>query len=169
MRRRIFLGLFAAFPGRSKDLELVPPISGLALRDLRDTFEEARGDKKHEAIDILAPRGTPVRAVVHGSIRKLFQSKPGGITIYLFDERAEYCYYYGHLDGYSEGLAEGMTVVPGQVIGYVGSTGNANPRTPHLHFAMIELGPRKQWWGGTYLNPYEALVQAVQRERTQER
>ncbi len=160
----LFLAVLAA-GGSSSILEMTPPISGLALADLRDTFEEIHNGHRHEAIDILEPRGTPVRAVVPGTIRKLFLSKPGGITIYQFDGVGEYCYYYAHLDRYAEGLHEGMSVQPGDVIGFVGSTGNADERTPHLHFMIFELGPEKQWWKGTAINPYPGLVDAVKRSK----
>jgi murein DD-endopeptidase MepM/ murein hydrolase activator NlpD len=106
-----------------------------------------------------------VRAVVSGTIRKLFLSKPGGNTIYLFDEMEMYCYYYAHLDGYAGGLREGMRVERGEVIGFVGSTGNADARSPHLHFAITELWPEKQWWKGKAVDPYPFLVDAVKRER----
>jgi murein DD-endopeptidase MepM/ murein hydrolase activator NlpD len=144
-------------------LEMTPPIAGLALADLRDMFAEIHSGHPHEAIDIQEPRGTPVRAVVSGTVRKLFLSKPGGNTIYEFDEIEEYCYYYAHLDGYAEGLREGMRVERGEVIGFVGSTGNADARTPHLHFAIFELGPEKQWWKGKAIDPYPGLVAAVKR------
>src|SRR5262245_27453896 len=117
------------------------PIEGLKFADLRDTFVEIHNGHAHEAIDIMAARGTPVHAVVSGTIRKLFVSKPGGNTIYQFDEAGKYCYYYAHLDRYAERLSEGMLVRRGEIIGYVGSTGNADVRSPHLHFAVFELGP----------------------------
>src|SRR5215469_3627598 len=116
--------------------KLTPPIHGLQLKDLRDTFSEVRGVHSHEAIDILEPRGTPVYAVVPGTIRKLFLSKPGGNTIYLFDDASVYSYYYAHLDRYADNLREGMHVARGDLIGYVGSTGDASPIAPHLHFAI---------------------------------
>jgi len=146
-------------------LEMTPPIRGLAVADLQDTFDEVHNGHRHEAIDILEPRGTPVYAVVSGTIRKLFLSKPGGNTIYEFDEMGVYCYYYAHLDRYAEGLHEGMRVERGDAIGFVGSTGNADPRTPHLHFAIFELGPEKQWWSGKAVNPYPGLVAAVKRAK----
>jgi murein DD-endopeptidase MepM/ murein hydrolase activator NlpD len=147
----------------SSILEMIPPIRGLALADLRDMFQEVHNGHPHEAIDILEPRGTPVRAVVPGTVRKLFLSKPGGNTIYEYDEMEVYCYYYAHLDGYAKGLREGMRVERGDIIGFVGSTGNADARTPHLHFAIFELGPEKQWWKGTAIDPYPGLVAAVKR------
>ena len=157
------LPVLLALGATSSILEMTPPIRGLALANLRDTFEEVHDGHKHEAIDIVEPKGTPVRAVVRGSIRKLFLSKPGGNTIYQFDETGVYCYYYAHLDGYAEGLHEGMTVKSGEVIGFVGSTGNADSRTPHLHFAIFELGPEKLWWQGAAVDPYPGLVAAVKR------
>src|ERR1700684_506748 len=138
-------------------------IRGLALADLRDMFQEVHNGHPHEAIDILEPRGTPVKAGVSGTVRKLFLSKPGGNTIYQFDEMGVYCYYYAHLNGYAEGLREGMRVESGDVIGCVGSTGNADPGAPHLHFAIFELGAEKQWWKGKAVDPYPGLVDAVKR------
>ena len=161
-------GLFSVFlavGATSSILEMTPPIRGLALTNLRDMFEEVHNGHPHEAIDILEPRGTPVRAVVSGSIRKLFISKPGGNTIYQFDEVGVYCYYYAHLDGYAEGLHEGMPVKSGEVIGFVGSTGNADAHAPHLHFAIFELGPERLWWQGKAVDPYPGLVAAVKRAK----
>jgi len=143
--------------------QMAPPVRGLTLAELRDTFNEIHNGRPHEAIDIPEPRNTPVLAVVPGTIRKLFRSKPGGNTIYEFDDQEIYCYYYAHLDHYAEGLREGMRVTRGEVIGYAGSTGNADPRAPHLHFAVFELGPEKQWWKGKAVNPYPQLVAAVKR------
>jgi murein DD-endopeptidase MepM/ murein hydrolase activator NlpD len=138
---------------------LTMPVLGAKPADLLDTFEEKRGEaRKHEAVDIIAPRGTPVVAVEDGVIRKLFNSKPGGLTIYHFDEQETYCYYYAHLDRYADGLVEGQRVHRGEVIGYVGTTGNAPPGTPHLHFAIFRLGPEKRWWEGTPVNPYPVLA-----------
>jgi peptidoglycan LD-endopeptidase LytH len=159
------LPVFLAAGAASSIVEITPPIRGLVLANLRDMFAEVHNGHPHEAIDILEPRGTPVRAVVSGTIRKLFLSKPGGNTIYLFDEMGVYCYYYAHLDGYAEGLHEGMRVEPGDVIGFVGSTGNADPRTPHLHFAITELGPERLWWKGKAVDPYPFLVAAVKRAK----
>src|ERR1035438_4477059 len=149
----------------SSILEMIPPIRGLALANLRDSFEEVHSGVPHEAIDILEPRGTPVLAVVSGSISKLFLSKPGGNTIYQFDEMGVYCYYYAHLDRYAEGLREGMQVKSGDVIGFVGSTGNADSRAPHLHFAIFELGPERLWWQGKAVDPYPGLAAAVKRAK----
>ena len=141
------------------------PIEGLSAANVRDTFNEIHSGHPHEAIDLPAPGGTPVHAVVDGTIRKLFLSKPGGNTIYEFDDRGEYCYYYAHLNRYADGLREGMRVGRGDVIGFVGATGNADPRSPHLHFTIFELGPEKQWWKGKAINPYPALQAAMNRTK----
>ena len=159
------LPVLLAVGATSSILEMTPPIRGLALANLWDTFEEVHDGHKHEAIDIVEPKGTPVCAVVSGTIRKLFLSKPGGNTIYEFDEMEVYCYYYAHLDGYVKGLREGMRVARGDVIGFVGSTGNADARTPHLHFAIFELGPERLWWKGKAVDPYPGLVAAVKRAK----
>ena len=156
---------FVATCNTSSLEELSVPIRGITLADLRDMYKEEHNGHTHEAIDIMEPRGTAVRAVVRGTIQKLFLSKPGGITIYLFDNREEYCYYYAHLDRYADGLREGMRVEPGDIIGYVGSTGNAHASAPHLHFAITELGREKRWWKGKSLDPYPWLVAAVKRNQ----
>jgi murein DD-endopeptidase MepM/ murein hydrolase activator NlpD len=169
LRRRVCIaGLFPlllAAGASSSILDMTPPIRGLSLANLRNMFEEVHNGHPHEAIDIIEPRGTPVLAVVSGTVRKLFLSKPGGNTIYQFDEKGVYCYYYAHLSGYANGLVEGTWVKHGDVIGFVGSTGNADPRTPHLHFAIFELGPEKLWWKGKAINPYPGLAAAVERAR----
>lgn len=141
---------------RKRHLEL--PVEGLKAHDLRDTFSEMRGGtRRHEALDILAPRNTPVRAVDDGRIAKLFLSKPGGLTIYQFDPTSTYAYYYAHLERYADGLKDGERVKRGQVIGYVGTSGNAPPDTPHLHFAIFKLTDAKRWWNGVAIDPYPVL------------
>jgi murein DD-endopeptidase MepM/ murein hydrolase activator NlpD len=135
------------------------PVAGIKPAQLTDTFTQARGTGRlHDAIDIMAARGTPVLAAVDGKVEKLFTSKQGGLTIYEFDPAATHAYYYAHLDRYAAGVVEGMPLKRGDVIGYVGSTGNANPEAPHLHFAIFELGPEKHWWQGTAINPYPLLT-----------
>jgi murein DD-endopeptidase MepM/ murein hydrolase activator NlpD len=137
---------------------LAVPVDGVKRSDLQDTFADARaGTRAHEALDIMAPRRTPVRAVEDGTIEKLFTSKPGGLTIYQFEPSGTFCYYYAHLDAYADGLHEGQTVRRGDLIGYVGSTGNASPDAPHLHFSIFRLTPERQWWKGEPIDPYPAL------------
>jgi len=139
--------------------ELIIPVIGIQRASLKNTFDEARGmGRSHRAIDILAPYGTPVVAAVDGTIRKLFNSGAGGITIYEFDRAEQTVYYYAHLDRYADGLAEGNVVKQGDVIGYVGTSGNAPKGTPHLHFAIEILPPTKEWWKGEPVNPYPLLM-----------
>ena len=135
------------------------PVQGVAASALRDTFGEGRDANRrgHEAIDIPAPRGTPVLAADDGRIAKLFLSQSGGITIYQFDATGQFAYYYAHLERYAEGQAEGQAVRRGSVIGYVGASGNASAEAPHLHFAVFRLGPQKQWWKGEPINPFGYL------------
>lgn len=137
---------------------LLVPVEGFDAHRLVDNYSQARGTHPHEALDIVAPRGTPVIAVDDGRVAKLFRSKPGGITLYQFDPGERYAYYYAHLDGYAPGITEGMPLKRGEVIGYVGSTGNASPNAPHLHFAIFRLGPERQWWKGEPVNPYPYLA-----------
>jgi peptidoglycan LD-endopeptidase LytH len=133
------------------------PIDGMNLELTKGGFYEARGGHRHEAIDILAPRETPVRAVQDGKVAKLFFSRQGGITLYQFDPTGRLCYYYAHLQRYADNLHEGDAVTQGQIVGYVGTTGNAPPNTPHLHFAIFEVGADRQWWKGTAIDPYPFL------------
>jgi murein DD-endopeptidase MepM/ murein hydrolase activator NlpD len=138
--------------------KLLVPVDGMALSSVHDTFDQPRGtERHHEALDIMAPKGTKVVAAADGKLVKLFTSKPGGLTAYVFDPTEKYAYYYAHLDRYADGLREGMDVKRGDPIGYVGVTGNSDPNAPHLHFAVFELTPEKQWWKGTPVNPYPLL------------
>jgi murein DD-endopeptidase MepM/ murein hydrolase activator NlpD len=141
---------------------LTPPIAGLRSADIRDTFNQSRvGGAAHEATDIVAPRGTPILAMSDGVVQKLFLSKPGGLTIYEFDHDGTYCYYYAHLERYADGLQEGKRVNRGDVIGYVGTSGNAFGKSPHLHLAIFKLGPQKHWWEGMPVNPYPLLIELL--------
>ena len=141
---------------------LLLPVQGIAASALVDTFSDARsGGRIHDAIDIMAPEGTPVVAVADGTVEKLFDSKLGGLTLYQFNADRTLAYYYAHLQGYAPGIAERQAIRRGQVIGYVGSTGNANPEAPHLHFAVFQLGPEQRWWEGTAVNPYPLLVDSA--------
>jgi len=138
---------------------LLMPVDGVSRTQLHDSFDERRGGglRGHEAIDIMAPRGTPVRAVEAGHVAKLFSSVPGGLTVYLFDPAEMFCYYYAHLDRYAAGLHDGQQVKRGDLIGYVGTTGNAAEDAPHLHFAISQLAADRKWWQGTAINPYRVL------------
>ena len=135
------------------------PVDGVDRATLTRQFEDPRGSgaRRHEAIDILAPRNTPVRAVEAGTIARLFHSNTGGNTIYQFDPSERFSYYYAHLERYADGLKEGDRVQKGQVIGYVGTSGNAPKDTPHLHFAIFRLTEQKRWWEGTPIDPFDVL------------
>jgi peptidoglycan LD-endopeptidase LytH len=139
---------------RARDLAV--PVVGVAREHLYDSFDDLRGLQLHEGVDLSAPAGTPVAAVEDGTVAKLFVSVAGGLTVYQFDPSVTYAYYYAHLDRYAEGLHEQQVVKRGEVIGYVGSTGNARGVT-HLHFAIFKLGPEKRWWEGSPINPYPVL------------
>jgi murein DD-endopeptidase MepM/ murein hydrolase activator NlpD len=137
------------------------PIDGMNVDATKGGFVERRGVRPHEAVDILAPRDTPIHAVQSGTIAKLFVSKQGGNTIYQFDPGGTLCYYYAHLDHYAPDLREGAPVKRGDVIGYVGTTGNAPPNTPHLHFAVFVLDKNHEWWKGRAIDPYPLLKTAA--------
>jgi murein DD-endopeptidase MepM/ murein hydrolase activator NlpD len=124
---------------------------------LRDNYDEVRNGVRHDALDIAAPRGTPVVAVGDGRVVKLFNSRAGGLTIYQFDPQETFAYYYAHLDRYADDLREGVPVKRGEVIGYVGTSGNAPPGSPHLHFTIFRLGVERHWWQGTPVNPFPYL------------
>lgn len=142
-----------------EDRDLQIPVDGVTVGQLVRSFDDPRGsDRRHEAIDILAAMGTPVRAVERGRIARLFNSKAGGITIYQFDPTERFCYYYAHLDRYADGLRENDMVEAGQIIGYVGVSGNAPKDVPHLHFAVFRLTEAKRWWEGTPVDPFDVLT-----------
>jgi murein DD-endopeptidase MepM/ murein hydrolase activator NlpD len=136
------------------------PIDNASVEPMRGQFGDARDDgaRGHEAVDIMAPRNTPIHATDAGMIVKLFQSRPGGTTIYQLDPSVRFCYYYAHLQSYAPGLHEGQKVARGDVIGYVGTTGNAPPNAPHLHFAIFQLNADRLWWQGTPIDPYAVFA-----------
>lgn len=137
---------------------LIIPVAGVRAEQLRDTFSESRTEGRvHDAIDILAPRGTPVLAAADGTIVKLFQSDRGGTTIYQLSTDSKFVYYYAHLDHYAEGLAIGHFAKQGETIAYVGDTGNAVPGNYHLHFSISVIADPKRYWEGTNINPYPLL------------
>lgn len=138
---------------------LIVPVAGVSTDELRDMFDEPRGGgRRHEAIDILAKRNTPILAAADGTVDKLFTSKAGGLTIYERDPSGLYELYYAHLESYAPGLDEGDAVRQGQVIGYVGTSGNAPKDVPHLHFTIFRMGPDRRWWKGDAVNPFPLLA-----------
>ena len=132
------------------------PVAGVAAKDLVDSFDEARGGgtPRHEALDIMAARNTPVRSALSGVLLKFHNSVAGGLTIYASDPSNRYVLMYGHLDSYKPGLQEGDRLTRGEIIGFVGSTGDASPNAPHLHLAVNRNDNVKEWWKGTPLNPF---------------
>jgi murein DD-endopeptidase MepM/ murein hydrolase activator NlpD len=149
------------FENNSASLEhhhLLFPLRGIDRHAMTDSFRDPRpGGRTHEGVDILAPRNTPIVAVEDGVIAKLWNSHDGGITIYQFDPTGTYVYYYAHLQSYATGLKEGDQIREGQVIGYVGTSGNAPPNTPHLHFAIYRVTEPGHWYHGIPINPYPIL------------
>lgn len=140
---------------------LVIPVAGVKAADLIDTYKQARagGARVHDAMDIMAPHGTPVLAAAPGKVEKLFFSKGGGgITVYVRSPDARYIFYYAHLQEYAPGLKEGQVVKQGDRLGTVGSSGNASPSGPHLHFAVHRMDPQDDWHDGSPVNPYPLLV-----------
>jgi len=149
----------AATAGSLPASRLRLPIDGMSVEVMKGGFAEHRPGHEHEAVDILAPRNTPIHAVTDGTIAKLFFSKGGGgNTIYQFDPDGRLCYYYAHLERYADGLTDGAKVSKGDVIGYVGTSGNAPPNTPHLHFAVYELDATHRWWKGRAIDPYAVFT-----------
>jgi peptidoglycan LD-endopeptidase LytH len=138
---------------------LLIPVAYVPASQLHDTFNQARSEgRRHDAIDIMAPQGTPVLAATDGVVIKLFQSDRGGITLYQLDPSGRYAYYYAHLMSYEASVAEGKQLRRGDVIAYVGDTGNAGEGKFHLHFAISKLASPRQWSGGDPINPYPLLV-----------
>ncbi|HMJ07957.1 MAG TPA: peptidoglycan DD-metalloendopeptidase family protein [Pyrinomonadaceae bacterium] len=151
----------AAVLGEDVGLRLIIPVAGVTGDQLVDTFSAARAEGRvHEAIDIMAPAGSPVLAAADGKIVKFHESVPGGITIYELSADAKYVYYYAHLQRRADGLKEGDLVRQGTAIAYVGDTGNAGPGNYHLHFSLFAVTDPKNYWNGQNINPYPILKNA---------
>jgi murein DD-endopeptidase MepM/ murein hydrolase activator NlpD len=133
----------------------VVPVAGVMPSELHSDFHTPRGGgaRQHNALDIPAPRGTPVISATSGRVLRLFNSKAGGLMIYAADASERFILMYGHLDRYAAGIHDGMRVERGQTIGYVGTTGNAPPNVPHLHFAIARTNNVNRWWNGTPIDP----------------
>ena len=147
---------------------LMVPVEGVSPEKVPDTYLQARdgGARTHQAVDILAKRGTPVLSADSGVVLRLAKSTLGGITIYATDPDRRFVFYYAHLDGYAEGLRVGKTIAQGEVIGYVGTTGNAPKNTPHLHFQVMRYVDARTWWGGPPLDPRAFLARPGVRDGT---
>jgi murein DD-endopeptidase MepM/ murein hydrolase activator NlpD len=143
--------------------QLIVPVEGIARRGLRDNYAARREKGIHGALDILAPKSTPVLAATDCVIGRLFSGPIGGIVIYAYDPDELFVYYYAHLERYRRGLAVGDRVAKGSVIGYVGTTGNASPDTPHLHFQVMKRGAGRAWWDGPPINPFSFFAEGEAR------
>jgi murein DD-endopeptidase MepM/ murein hydrolase activator NlpD len=144
----------ATIPEALAAKSLIVPVQGVSPSRIRDTYTAARGGRTHDALDILAPRGTPVLAADHGRVLRLSTNPAGGVTIYQLDREERFVYYYAHLDRYHDGLKEGMSLRQGDVVGYVGTSGNAPPDTPHLHFQVMIYRRDGRYWAGEPVNPH---------------
>ena len=148
-------------PAEAQTRELMIPVMNVRAADLTDTFTDSRGPGRllHEAIDIMAPAGTSVRAAAAGTIEKLYVSDAGGNTIYVRSGDGETIHYYAHLGKYAEGLKEGQRIRRGQRLGTVGSSGSIATDAPHLHFAILRTTKDAEWWEpANALNPYPLLI-----------
>lgn len=137
---------------------LAVPVAGVARADLRDSFDEPRGARTHHALDVMAPRGTPVLSAADGRLLRLLRSEAGGLMVYASDPTSRFVLLYAHLDAYAPSLLEGDALRRGQPLGTVGSTGNAAADAPHLHFGVLRVGEVAEWWRGTPVNPYPLLA-----------
>lgn len=142
---------------------LIVPVRGIQPWQIEDNFESRRGRRMHNALDIMARRGTPVIAADDGRVVRAYRHSLGGLCIYQLDPGGRFAYYYAHMDAFAAGVREGMTVAKGDVLGYVGTTGNATPTAPHLHFAISRLDADGRWWRGEPVNPYPYLVSSPAR------
>lgn len=136
---------------------LMIPVAGVKWSELRDSFHEMRGTRIHNALDIMAARGTPVFSVDDGTLLKMHNSVPGGLMIYASDPTRHFIYLYGHLDRYNPSLRDGQSLSRGDTLGFVGSTGNAAANAPHLHFAVVQQDDMSKWWQGTPIDPRPLL------------
>ena len=137
--------------------KLIVPVAGVSAAKIPSSFADKRGTRQHNAIDILAPRGTPVLSADDGVLAKIDTSAGGGLSLYIAGPEERFIFYYAHLDAYRRGIREGMRIAKGDTIGYVGTTGNAPANTPHLHFAIARADRDKRWWKGTPLDPLPLL------------
>jgi len=142
--------------------QLLLPVANVRARTLHSSFDDPRdgGGRLHLALDILAPRGTPVLAADDGRVWTVRQNALGGLTVYTVDPADRFVFYYAHLDRYQPGLVDGLPILKGDTLGYVGTTGNAPPNVPHLHFQAARIGPDHKWWTGAPFDPTPYLRDA---------
>ena len=143
-----------------RERHILIPVANTQLARIPDSFEDARdGQRRHHAVDIMAPRGTPVLSADDGHVLKLRKGGAGGITIYAVDPKSRFVYYYAHLDHYQKGISEGQSLERGDTIGFVGTSGNAPPDVPHLHFQVMRMPEDGKWWTGVPVNPRPLFVE----------
>ena len=146
---------------------LLVPVAGASMSKVEDSFSEPRdgGDRVHRALDILAPRGTPVLSADAGRVLRMPTSGLGGIAVYTVDAEGRFVYYYAHMDRYHPSMAPGRELSKGDTIGFVGTTGNAPKNTPHLHFQVMRMPADGRYWDGEPINPYELLIESERASR----
>ena len=137
---------------------LLVPVAGVDAARILDSFNAPRGARMHNALDIMAPRGTPVVSADDGTILRVSENRAGGLTVYTADPERRLVYYYAHMDRYARGIAAGQPVSRGDTLGFVGTTGNAPRDIPHLHFQMMLMHPEGRYWSGTPVNPLPFLL-----------
>jgi len=146
---------------------LLVPVAGANMAKVDDSFYEGRdgGERVHRAIDILAPRGTPILSADDGRILRMSTNALGGITMYTVDSNNRLVYYYAHMDHYNDAMSPGKTIARGDTLGYVGTTGNAPKDTPHLHFQVMRWPSDGKYWNGEPIDPFQALGGVLRGER----
>ncbi len=141
---------------------LLVPVRGVSVTAIEDSFDAPRdGGRRHDAVDIPAPRGTPVVAAVEGSVLRVGTNPAGGNVVWLSDVERRFAYYYAHLDRFGKGLSAGTHVLRGAIVGFVGTTGNAPAGLPHLHFQVMRTTDVAKWWTGTPVNPVPFLTESL--------
>ena len=139
--------------------QIIVPVAGADMTRVEDSFNEPRdGDRVHRAIDILAPRGTPILSADNGRIVRMTTSTLGGISMYTVDPETRIVYYYAHMDHYNDAMTPGKTIAKGDTLGFVGTTGNAPKNTPHLHFQVMRWPADGKYWNGEPINPFDLLA-----------
>ena len=137
---------------------ILVPVAGADMSKVEDSFYEPRdGGRTHRAIDILAPRGTPILSADDGKILRMSTSELGGISMYTVDPDARLVYYYAHMDRYNDAMSPGREIVKGDTLGFVGTTGNAPKDMPHLHFQVMRWPADNKYWDGEAIDPFDAL------------
>src|SRR5829696_3453639 len=118
------------------DTRIAMPLEDVSKKEIADTWQAPRGtNRRHEGQDIFAPRGTPILSATSGYIYNIGDNSLGGQTVSVISKGGR-VYYYAHLNSYAKGIEVGDRVTTRTVLGYVGTTGNAQGAPPHLHFGV---------------------------------